>query len=82
MKAGSGDWRLGWQSNSAAHLPEMAVLCCPLPSGAARLHIQHAPAPSAGTTLAVAPAGARQMLAALYLWAAAGIGRTHLIFLA
>ncbi|CAL5225546.1 g8379 [Coccomyxa viridis] len=41
---GSGGWRLGWQSNQAAHAPEMAILLCPLPGGAARMSIKHTPA--------------------------------------
>ena len=61
MKAGSGDWRLGWQSNPAAHAPEMAILSCLLPRGAAQMRVQHTSAPLAGAALAMALAGARSL---------------------
>ena len=48
VPAGSGEWRMGWQSIPAAHVPDMAVLSCPLPSGAAQLDTRHRPASEAG----------------------------------
>ena len=52
---------MGWQSNPAAHIPEMAMLSCPLPSRDARLRIQHSPASLAGATLVTCLADARQL---------------------
>ena len=49
-KAGSGEWRLGWQTAPAAHVPEMAILSCPLQGGTAQPRPQHTPAPLAGVT--------------------------------
>ena len=48
---------MGWQSNQAAHAPEMAILLCPLPGGAARMSIKHTPAQMAGAPQAASLLG-------------------------